>query len=255
MPNGLINRSRMPSATSSSGCCWPSPLSPSRCSAGRRRRPTGWRRRSPSASVGADGAVLMSNADIVAGKAGFQRADLMDYGSLYGMGSYFGEDYTASTLVRLGTAARGNVAQAANGNLRQPHAGRAGRRHHGHAARPAGHRSDQGRGVVPPSVAAAVVSVRDEIAKALNVADPATGWTQAYSLSPQHARQTADFLMFSSLTTVARRPGVTFLDPELAFRAAGRQHADDQHLPLDVDQLLFHLLRLRRWCCSSTSAT
>jgi len=26
----------------------------------------------------------------VSGKAGFQKADLMDYGSLYGMGSYFG---------------------------------------------------------------------------------------------------------------------------------------------------------------------
>ena len=38
--------------------------------------------------------VLMSAADIEAGKAGFQKADLMDYGSLYGMGSYFGEDYT-----------------------------------------------------------------------------------------------------------------------------------------------------------------
>ena len=32
----------------------------------------------------------MTDDDIVAGKAGFQKADLMDYGSLYGMGSYFG---------------------------------------------------------------------------------------------------------------------------------------------------------------------
>ena len=58
----------------------------------------------PDRFVGADGAVLMTNDDIVAGKGGFQKADLMDYGSLYGMGSYYGEDYTASTLVRLGTA-------------------------------------------------------------------------------------------------------------------------------------------------------
>ncbi len=48
----------------------------------------------------------MMDDDIVAGKGGFQKADLMDYGSLYGMGSYFGEDYTASTLVALGTATR-----------------------------------------------------------------------------------------------------------------------------------------------------
>jgi nitric oxide reductase subunit B len=48
-----------------------------------------------------DGRVLISAADLVAGKTGFQRTDLMDYGSLYGMGSYFGEDYTAGNLVRL----------------------------------------------------------------------------------------------------------------------------------------------------------
>ena len=48
----------------------------------------------------------MSAGDIVAGKAGFQNADLMDYGSLYGMGSYFGEDYTADNLVRLATLDR-----------------------------------------------------------------------------------------------------------------------------------------------------
>src|SRR5215469_2387718 len=60
--------------------------------------------------VGADGAVLMTGDDIVAGKGGFQKADLMDYGSLYGMGSYYGEDYTASTLKSLGTETQNNVA-------------------------------------------------------------------------------------------------------------------------------------------------
>ena len=44
------------------------------------------------------GATLMTSDSIVAGKAGFQKADLMDYGSLYGMGSYYGQDYTAWTL-------------------------------------------------------------------------------------------------------------------------------------------------------------
>ena len=56
----------------------------------------------PQAFVDRAGDVLMSADDIAAGKGGFQKADLMDYGSIYGMGSYFGEDYTASTLVRLG---------------------------------------------------------------------------------------------------------------------------------------------------------
>ena len=50
----------------------------------------------------------MTASDIQAGKAGFQKADLMDYGSLYGMGSYFGEDYTATNLVRLATLTQDN---------------------------------------------------------------------------------------------------------------------------------------------------
>src|SRR5580704_18017620 len=59
----------------------------------------------PDRFLGEDGTVLMTNDDIIAGKGGFQKADLMDYGSLYGMGSYYGEDYTAATLVRLGALA------------------------------------------------------------------------------------------------------------------------------------------------------
>ena len=48
----------------------------------------------PERFVASGGATLMTGADILAGKGGFQKADLMDYGSLYGMGSYFGQDYT-----------------------------------------------------------------------------------------------------------------------------------------------------------------
>ena len=48
----------------------------------------------PDRFVSVEGTLLMSATNIQAGKAGFQKADLMDYGSLYGMGSYFGEDYT-----------------------------------------------------------------------------------------------------------------------------------------------------------------
>src|ERR1700724_81585 len=66
----------------------------------------------PDRFVTSDGTVLMTAADIVSGKAGFQKADLMDYGSLYGMGSYFGEDYTAAYLVRLATVTEDNIARA-----------------------------------------------------------------------------------------------------------------------------------------------
>ena len=65
----------------------------------------------PDRFVGPNGAMLMTADDIVAGKAGFQKADLMDYGSLYGMGSYFGQDYTAWTLMRLAALTEENLAQ------------------------------------------------------------------------------------------------------------------------------------------------
>jgi nitric oxide reductase subunit B len=48
-----------------------------------------------------------------------------------------------------------------------------------------------------------------DIAEHLQHDDFAKGWTQAYSLDAESARQTADFLIYSSLTTVARRPGTT----------------------------------------------
>src|SRR6185312_1150522 len=65
----------------------------------------------PERFTGPSGQVLMTAGDIVAGKAGFQKADLMDYGSLYGMGSYYGEDYTASVLVRMATLTQEGIAQ------------------------------------------------------------------------------------------------------------------------------------------------
>ncbi len=66
----------------------------------------------PARFVSASGALIMSGEDVVAGKGGFQRADLMDYGSLYGMGSYYGEDYTASTLVSLAKGTEDAIALA-----------------------------------------------------------------------------------------------------------------------------------------------
>src|SRR6476619_3186563 len=66
----------------------------------------------PAAFTDPAGSVLMTRDDIVAGKGGFQKADLMDYGSIYGMGSYFGEDYTASTLVRLGVLTKQSLANS-----------------------------------------------------------------------------------------------------------------------------------------------
>jgi nitric oxide reductase subunit B len=165
----------------------------------------------PDRFVAADGTVLMTAEDIDAGKAGFQKADLMDYGSLYGMGSYYGEDYTASILVSLAKSTRYDIAMASLGK----EFAQLGEDQQA-AATAAMQRALQGIDLtksearLPDSVVNAFLAVRDEVANSLKTADPSAGWTPAYSLGPEGARQTADFLVFSALTTVARRPGVSW---------------------------------------------
>jgi len=163
----------------------------------------------PERFLSANGSVLMTGEDIVAGKAGFQKADLMDFGSLYGMGSYYGEDYTATLLVRLGTLTEQNIAATRFGGAL---AGLTADQQS--AARSAMQKMLQGVDLTkaevtfPAPLSAAVAIVQAETTRQLSTADPAIGWTPAYSLSPQDAVQTADFLIYSSLTTVARRPGL-----------------------------------------------
>ncbi len=162
----------------------------------------------PDRFVTAGGALVMSGADILAGKGGFQKADLMDYGSLYGMGSYYGEDYTAATLVALAKATREAIAVTSRGKPfsallpDDATAVQAEMRRELKAV-------DLTRKtvVLPDAVAAAVAAVRQDTAGALGRSDPASGWTAAYSLHGPLALQTADFLVFSALTTVAHRPG------------------------------------------------
>ncbi len=162
----------------------------------------------PARFVAPDGSTLMTSADIVAGKSGFQRADLMDYGSLYGMGSYFGEDYTAANLVRLAGLTEGDLAgdRAGKALSQLSPEDRA-------AIKAAMRRELQGIDLTQPvvmlprAVARAIPSLRSEIVGSLLHHDYAKGWTQAYSLDPASAAQTADFLIYSSITTVARRPG------------------------------------------------
>ena len=162
----------------------------------------------PERFVTATGQLLLASDDIVAGKAGFQKADLMDYGSLYGMGSYFGEDYTADNLVRLGRLTEANLAQSRHGAalVSLPADQQA-------AIRVAMQAELQGLDLsrtvvtVPDALAAAMTTRRVEIVQSLLHHDFAKGWTRAYSLDAKAAAQTADFLLYSSLTTVARRPG------------------------------------------------
>ncbi len=162
----------------------------------------------PGRFAGADGTLLMSAADIQAGKAGFQKADLMDYGSLYGMGSYFGEDYTAANLVRLAELTEENIAKANNGKaLPELTVVQQASIEAAMQAELEGVDLTKPVTAIPDALAAAITTLRAEIAQSLLHHDFAKGWTQAYSLDETSANQTAEFLIYSSLTTVARRPG------------------------------------------------
>jgi len=164
----------------------------------------------PARFTGADSTVVMTGADIIAGKSGFQKADLMDYGSLYGMGSYFGPDYTAQILVAIASAAENAIALGKTGKdfATLPPDQQSAIRVQMQAAF---HQIDLTRDVVtlPDPLPHALITVRDDVAAKLRQDDVAAGYSRARSLDAETAQQTADFLLYSALTTVAWRPGST----------------------------------------------
>ena len=188
----------------------------------------------PQAFTDRGGNVIMSADDIVAGKGGFQKADLMDYGSIYGMGSYFGEDYTASALVRLGVLTKQSLASSvttppgttAPGNKSLATTGPAGTPPEpttAAASSSAGALADaiasstmqkqlqgidltQQKVVLPDAVAQAVRGLQGELTRKLSTENLSAGWVPAKSLDPTLRAQTADFIIYSAMTTVARRP-------------------------------------------------
>src|ERR1700722_3669042 len=150
----------------------------------------------PERFVTSGGATLMTGDDILAGKGGFQKADLMDYGSLYGMGSYFGQDYTAFGLMRLATLTEDGLAQS-----------RFGKAFDGLSPEQQAAVRDtmceqlqrveltRQEVVVPDALAGAISHLREEMAANLGKVDLITGWTPAYSLDQDEALHTADFLI------------------------------------------------------------
>src|SRR6185437_15607336 len=131
--------------------------------------------------------------------------------SLYGMGSYFGQDYTAWGLMRLAALTENSLAQARFGKPFDavPPEQQAAIRDTMRAELQ--HVDLTQRDVaIPAALAGAIAALRTEIAHNLGTVDLVTGWTPAYSLGPAEALQTADFLIYSALTPVARRPGASW---------------------------------------------
>lgn len=165
----------------------------------------------PQNFVSSSGKTIMTDNDIVMGKAGFQSADLMDYGSLYGMGSYFGEDYTAKYLVRLGRLTENEIALERFGKTFS-----ALSEGDQYVVRKDMQQSLQqidlssNRPTLTDAVSKSIIQLQAEISQFLINHDFERGYTKAYSLDNQSALQTADFLIYSSLTTIAHRPGKNF---------------------------------------------
>ena len=187
----------------------------------------------PQAFTDRAGNVIMSVDDIAAGKGGFQKADLMDYGSIYGMGSYFGEDYTASTLVRLGVLTKQSLAGSAatppnttapatnrwrpldpperRPRPPRPPPARLPKRSPT-LRRPRQCKNSCSRLISPSHGGAAGLgragspAMQAELTTKLNTVNLSAGWVPAKSLDPVLRAQTADFIIYSAITTVARRP-------------------------------------------------
>ena len=155
------------------------------------------------------GAVLFTGKDIVAGKAAFQKADLGDYGSIYGMGTYFGEDWTAKYLVRLGHLTADNIAMQRYGEAyKDLDVGPKAAVKHEMQKDLQGLRLEDKNMAAPAPVARAIRTLQGEISHFILTNDFKKGYTRAYGLTTAQARQAADFVIFSAITTVARRPHV-----------------------------------------------
>lgn len=151
--------------------------------------------------------VIMTADDIFLGKEGFQKAGLMDFGSLYGMGSYFGEDYTARYVVELGKEVTNQLAKKEYKKpLDQITAEQTDLLQKEMQSMLHGIKLHSGIVVLPDVVAQSIITLREKIVTDLLKHDPKRGWTKAYSLTTELAQKTGDFLLYSSITTVANRP-------------------------------------------------
>ena len=163
----------------------------------------------PESIVAPGGSALFTNNDIVAGKAAFQQADLGDYGSIYGMGTYFGEDWTAKYLVRLGHLTADAIAIRRYGKAyKDLDVGDKATVKHEMQQDLQGLQLWKRDMPVPAAVARAIGQLQNEISHFILTNDFKKGYTRAYSLTSTQAHQAADFIIFSAITTVARRPHV-----------------------------------------------
>ncbi|QNT78314.1 nitric-oxide reductase large subunit [Entomobacter blattae] len=164
----------------------------------------------PDRIVAANGTTLFTGEDIFLGKQGFQEADLVDWGGLYGMGSMFGPDYTAANLVAIAKATENNLAldeQSIPFNKLPEDEQFKIRKQMQIMLRNID--LTQSTLTLPDALSRAVLSVRDKLEKELTTDDVLAGYTKAHALAGEKAKHTAEFILYSVFTTVGHRPNST----------------------------------------------
>jgi nitric oxide reductase subunit B len=164
----------------------------------------------PERVVAADGSTLFTRADIVAGKAIFQRTDLMDFGSLYGNGAYFGPDWTADYLHREALSVGDTLALGLYGS---PYASLTGteqaRIDTAVSSTLKTNRLADGTLPLPDAEAAAYRQIRASYRDLFTAGDRTLGLQPGTVRSTGEADQLTAFLSWAAWTTVANRPGET----------------------------------------------
>ena len=165
----------------------------------------------PKQIINEQGTVILEDSAIIAGKGNFQKADLMDYGSLYGMGSSFGIDYTAQYAQKLGAKLRNSIAnQRYTNDYNQLSPEIQAGIDYLVAQELHNIKLTDGVTKISNNLSQAIVSLQAEISQNLLTTNPQLGYSAALSLTRQSSQSVASFLLYSALTTVANRPNLNY---------------------------------------------
>jgi len=165
----------------------------------------------PDRVVSPAGEALYTGADIRAGKELFQREDLMDFGSLYGNGAYFGPDWNTDYLIRERDAVRDAQATALFG---EPWNALDSKKQAAVDERVStelkANRFSDGTLTLTDAEAAAYVASRDHYRTLFADGDRALGLPAGVMRNEREADQLTAFFGWTAWTSVALRPGTDY---------------------------------------------
>ncbi|GFO68745.1 nitric oxide reductase [Geomonas limicola] len=147
----------------------------------------------------ADGSVLFTGADIMAGQQLFQKYGLMQYGTLFGHGAYLGPDFTAQYLRIAGEKAL--IFYSLQGMPRAMAADRVRSE-----AKQNGYNTAMGDLVYTPAQASAYRDMIGYYRGWFGPQEQQQGLKRPYLSNPEEVRQLTSYFSWASWVTAARRP-------------------------------------------------